>query len=109
MSDPLLAARRPPPLWLFPKLIAILVGTHPLSAVGLGVVTLCNGLIPALQLWLTKELLDALASWIGPGAAPSTPAAAFAALWPWAAAIAGAMGLGACLELLSTVLEANLR
>lgn len=105
-----LAARRPPPFLLFPKLVGILVRTHPLSALGLTVVTLGNGVIPAFQLWVTRHLLDALATWVGPGArAGATPEAAFAALWPWAAAIAGAMAFGALLELLGAVVETNLR
>lgn len=77
---------------LLPGLLWTLLNTHPWGAVGLGIITVINSLMPAGELLILQVLLDGLDEVMGTGRA------GFFNLLPWILALVG-------MALLSTVLD----
>ena len=72
-------------LHLLPKLLGVALRTHPLGAVALALIALLGSLLPAVELWLTQQVIDELAQVLGAGSV------GFWRVLPWVAGFFGTL------------------
>jgi ATP-binding cassette, subfamily B, bacterial len=90
-------------LRLLPKLLGIALRTHPLGAVGLGGIALLGSLLPAVELWLTQQVIDELAQVLGSGSA------GFWRVLPWVAGFFATLLAFVLLEMARAVLQVDVQ
>ncbi len=90
-------------LRLLPKLLGVALRTHPLGAVGLAGIALLGSLLPAVELWLTQQVLDELAQVLGAGSA------GFWRVLPWVAGFFATLLAFVLLEMGRAVLQVDVQ
>ena len=90
-------------LRLLPKLLKEAVGVHPWGAFGLTALALAGSFLPAVELWLTGQIVDELAAVLGGGQA------AFLRLLPWVGGFFGTLLAYMLIDMVRAVLQVDVQ
>jgi ATP-binding cassette subfamily B protein len=90
-------------LHLLPKLLGVALRTHPLGAVALALIALLGSLLPAVELWLTQQVIDELAQVLGAGSV------GFWRVLPWVAGFFGTLLAFMLLEMGRALLQVDVQ